>query len=109
MTPSEFAQLKKLLTLTISDNDAEALGAMRAANRVLMRGGFTWAMLLDRQVPIINEVEAAWRDPIELKMENAIVTCAMGDVAKVSSIYEQWKREGYVTELQRKFIEGVVR
>lgn len=57
MTVTEFRQLKKLMMLSTSDNDAEALASLRKATALLLTHGHTWEQCLDRVVKVINEVE----------------------------------------------------
>lgn len=49
MTPDDLERLIKVLGLTTSDQDGEALSAIRRANEILKRGGTTWAQLLGAQ------------------------------------------------------------
>ena len=46
MTEQERSKLKKLMALTTSENDGEALNALRAANRILARNDLSWEDLL---------------------------------------------------------------
>lgn len=57
MNLKDFSKLKRLMAMTGSDSDAEALGAIRAANRVLFANGLTWEMVFKRTVSVVSEVE----------------------------------------------------
>jgi len=46
MNQRDKSRLVKVLTLTQSDNDGEALNAIRAANFLLKKNSLTWEMLL---------------------------------------------------------------
>ncbi len=46
ITEKDFLLFGKLMALTTSDNDGEALAALRKANAILKRGGLTWQALL---------------------------------------------------------------
>ena len=59
MTLKDFNQLKKLMGLTTSDNDAEALGALRKANQILAVNGYTWESAFRRLVRVESPIEAA--------------------------------------------------
>lgn len=52
MTLDDFHRLKKLMALTISDFDPEALLALRAANAILIKYELTWERVLSRSVKI---------------------------------------------------------
>lgn len=43
-------KIQKLLALTTSDNDHEALNAIRAANKIVNLGGKTWEEVFDHRV-----------------------------------------------------------
>lgn len=55
----ELTLLLKLLGMTGSDNDAEALGFIRKANEHLARMGWTWDTLLRGKVTVLADPFAA--------------------------------------------------
>jgi hypothetical protein len=57
MKLTDFKLLKKLMTMTTSSADQEALTALRRANEILARSATTWDRVLDRVVSL--EVESA--------------------------------------------------
>ena len=59
MKLSDFNRLRKLMAMTFSDNDTEALTSVRAANRLLKDNGLTWQRVFDRTVRVENSVEEA--------------------------------------------------
>lgn len=59
MNLKTFDTLKKMMALTFSDNDPEALASIRAANRLLAKEALDWERVLSRTVSVINEVEEA--------------------------------------------------
>jgi hypothetical protein len=71
MKLADFGRLKKFMALAESDNDPEALAALRAANALIRREGLTWQRVLDRSVKVIEEVEAAPEDYSEPKQERS--------------------------------------
>lgn len=56
MTLTDFRQLSKLMGLTISENDAEALSAIRKANAILKRYNYTWADAFAKLVKVDSGV-----------------------------------------------------
>ncbi len=58
MRAADFARLKKMMALTASDNDHEALAALRAANAIIRSSGHTWPEVLERVVTVVPEFEA---------------------------------------------------
>lgn len=56
LTHEEYATFIKFMMRTTSENDAEALVALRKANAVLNRQGVTWEQLCKRLVTVINEL-----------------------------------------------------
>lgn len=124
MNATEFRQLKKLMTLSVSDNDAEALASLRAAMKILARSGYTWEMALDRVIKVVDgfddaeEVttqeavpqEATIRDrspdsDMEAKFELALdeATGSFRDV--LLSIHAQWETSGRLSPRQRQVVE----
>lgn len=59
MKLSDFNRLRKLMAMTFSDNDTEALTSVRAANKLLKDNGLTWQRVFDRTVRVENSVEEA--------------------------------------------------
>lgn len=47
--------LKKLLMMTTSDNDGEALTALRKANSVLTAAGWDWNKLIDGRITVVED------------------------------------------------------
>lgn len=62
MKLADFNRLKKFMALTDSDVDAEAMGALKAANNLLRKESLTWERVLSRSVKIISEAEEAPED-----------------------------------------------
>ena len=104
MTVTEFRQLKKLLTLATSDNDAEALACWRKATQMVARHGFTWEMVMDRLVRVVQEVEA---DPEAAESEDSArlfdmaLSGASGDFrSTILSIRDQLRTKGWLSDRQ---------
>lgn len=110
---ADFQRLKKLMARTTSDNDAEALSSIRAANRLLdAAGSITWDRVLDRSVRVIQAFEP---DPEQAPSEipksaqiTALFDDALADDAKHSdsfkefleSLHEQFERKGDLSPRQ---------
>ena len=54
ITLAELSQLKKFMMLTFSDNDPEALAALRKANGLLKKYQLTWDEVLSRSVQAVS-------------------------------------------------------
>lgn len=59
MKVADFVQLRKLMMMTTSASDNEALTAIRKANEVVRRSGVTWEDVFARLVTVEPGVEAA--------------------------------------------------
>lgn len=55
--------LIKLLSLTASDNDAEALSAIRKATALLIASGWTWERLIHGKITVIADPFASLATP----------------------------------------------
>lgn len=55
LTVSQYNTFKKFMQLTTSENDAEALVALRKANDVLAKQGVTWQQVLDKLVTLATD------------------------------------------------------
>jgi hypothetical protein len=62
MNLGDFNKLKKLMMLTTSENDVEALAALRKANSLLKAASVTWDRVFARTVTVVNEFEAGIDD-----------------------------------------------
>lgn len=107
--------LEKLLGMTTSVNDNEALVAMRKANQLLKDNRITWSEILRKQVTVAvntytdNGPAAAPTDIVaatNAKVQNALDFLRGRDVGKmndfVSSLDKQWAEKGYLSPAQRK-------
>jgi hypothetical protein len=109
MTLKDFAILKKLMTLSTSDNDHEALASLRQATAILARSGHTWESCLNRTISVINEVESApeladddLASAFDLALRNA-----KGEFRGVlESIREQYNARGFISDRQRAVVMG---
>lgn len=111
----ELAQLKKLMAMTTSTNDNEALAFMRKANAILLKYGLTWTGVLSRTVSAIDtgpepsQDERTLHEEIQMAFDE-IRGNTHGDFASfVESIEKQFKDKGYLSPAQRKPLYDAVR
>jgi hypothetical protein len=112
MKMATFNKLKKMLSLTVTENDHEALAAIRAANRIIVEEGITWERVLNRTINVIAEVET---DPEQQRPatngEAPAVRREIDDLLDkaedrkpdnefVASLREQWDRKRWLSERQ---------
>jgi hypothetical protein len=106
----DLALLKKLLGLTQSTNDAEALAAMRKANELLKKGNLNWEMVLQRTVvvqvgsdmgdPVVGSTEVSLNDKIQHAFDY-LRGVNLGDFrAFVDSLETYFKENKYLTPNQ---------
>jgi len=119
MKLKDFNQLKKIMALTLSKNDAEALASLRAANKIIEKSGVTWERFFERAVRIDIEQDpdrplssAAQQktggnvDPNAQRINNAFKTIEDNDTRIyesdfIQSILEQWTSRNYLSERQQ--------
>lgn len=63
--------LIKLLSLTASDNDAEALVALRKATALLVASGWTWERLIHGKITVVADPFASLATPPTTARNNA--------------------------------------
>ena len=107
MNLKDFGQLKKLMTLSTSDNDHEALACLRQATSLLARNGYTWEMCLSRAIQVVQEVEPApgtGDDDLDAAFDLALRS-ARGDFrGTLESIREQYSARGFISPRQREVV-----
>ena len=125
MPVKDFRQLEKLMMMTTSDVDAEALTALRMANAVLKRHGYTWSGAFRRLVKVEDPLQgyedvSAASAPAAQPCRDETITQARArhirhalEVAEnsdprgqradfVASLREQFDRRGQLTDPQRE-------
>jgi len=116
MKLADFARFKKFMELTMSDNEGEALSALRMANKLIKSEGLTWTRVLDRSIQIVPQFEdknesehGVTEDELEAMFE-AVLDESNGSFRDVvQSIYSQWKERGFITPRQREVIVAAFR
>lgn len=115
MTLKDFEQLKKFMALTASDNDGEALNAIRAANAVLVRNGLLWRNVFERTVTVVSPVGAVLgADGASDGLDEATFERALDNANgtfrdTVFSIYEQWSAGKALSDRQVTVVEAAAR
>lgn len=122
MDLKSYTQLRKLMMLTHSDNDTEALAALRKANALLREHSYDWNSAFDRLVKVESPIEAAHDpggsgkppdtrprtvDPETLRIENAFTAIdemefSPGFEDFLGSLKNQWDRVGRLTAAQKE-------
>lgn len=105
-----FSTLKRLMQQTTSDNDAEALTALRMANTILRTEGIDWDRVFARTVQVINEFEPAPADADpdeERKVTSARIDAAFQSIEQtgrcndfITSLLDQWTKRRFLSERQ---------
>lgn len=107
MKLADFQRLKKLMGLTFSEADGEALNALRAANRLLVAERLTWERVLDRTVQVGADVEPAETAPtdglsaeVDAAFETVLDTAGGSFRTFVLDLHEQWTRHHHLSPNQ---------
>lgn len=110
MKLADYKRLTKLMMLTTSDNDNEALSALRSANAILRADSIDWNRVFARTVQVINEFEPAPADadPGEARrhqaseIEKAFATLERCDKFNdfITSLQDQWIKRRSLSEHQ---------
>jgi len=105
MTVDEFKKLKKLMQLTQSDNDNEALAALRKANAIIKSTSADWERILSRTIVVVDEVEEAPPPPrpgaMSVEIDDAFEICLAGTQSEfIDSLYDQWHATRFLSPRQ---------
>lgn len=105
-------KLVKLLNLSMSDNDSEALSALRMANKIVRPINGLYGALIgisadDVKESIREENNTAHHQVME-KMFNALRNADLPHKTRefVESVYKQWQRNGRISSKQEFAIIG---
>lgn len=102
-----YGQLRKLMMLTFSDSDAEALSALRKANAVLKAHGYDWDSAFNRLVKVEEPVVAAAPEQSEAErireaFDDVEASDPRGSFADfIASLKEQWEANGRLSQNQK--------
>lgn len=135
MNLKDYAMFRKLLQMTLSSNDGEALTAIRKANGLLLADNKNWEELLDNKVSVSTEAsftQEKWKstkpeehfeepedDPeehtiehIEHMFQTLIGHEVVGGIRPgsfrdmVEDIYYRWQQTNHLTKKQFKVIKN---
>ena len=117
MSVKEFGHLKKFMMMTTSDNEQEALTALRMANNILKKHNVNWDAVFARLVKVGNQIESA--DDVEAKvmsgqrssrvriteaLEIAMTNATGSFYSFLHSLSEQFENTGRLTQAQEDAI-----
>lgn len=113
MKLSEFNRLKKMMMMTTSPNDSEALVALRIANKVIAEQGYTWNDVFARLVKVEEPMESMAaventprensRDDKNQRIKDAFSFLESRGVTSsfLKSIEEQFEDKGWLSQAQQ--------
>jgi hypothetical protein len=117
MKISDYRKLCKCMQQTFSDNDHEALAAIRAANGILKANGdLTWDRVFARTINVINEVE---EDPERAaarprnSADSDLIAAAEAqanrdwDIDFIISVQDQFRTRHFLTDKQRDVLRRI--
>lgn len=108
MSLSAFNKLKKTMMMTTSENDAEALVALRIANKVIAEQGYTWDDVFHRLVKVEDSIEAMEVEkPMKDQIEEAFERISRNSKAYnsfIRSLHEQFTESGSLSIKQREIL-----
>jgi hypothetical protein len=106
--PLDRQKLVKVLQLSLSDNDAEALGAIRAANRMLRDAGVGWTGLISG-ARIRSDGPAPWVRPAPtMSIDEALEYLVANDSDEWLPLRREWERRRQMSPFdQRRMMDRV--
>jgi hypothetical protein len=110
MQPKHFERFVKLMGMTGSQSDGEAINALRMATAILIRENITWEEFLTKGIKIQHESWSGSKPVRKAAVSNEqaapifqflLSTLRDGSFRNtIISIYLQWKDKGWVSERQ---------
>ena len=114
-------RLVKILNLTSSENDHEALVAIRHANKLLLKESLTWGKLLQRDATKYefkasyeeatddeDEEDEDYEENVTNIFESILKsTQSKNTMSFVESVYGQYKKKGYLSPKQTQAIQDI--
>lgn len=117
MKLTDFQRLQKFMQLTASENDAEALAAIRQANALLIRCGVNWERFFKRTVTL--EIENATEDggasvsedeELDIAFQKALDKVPSGNFRGVLlDIQAQWQERRFLSKRQKEVVFNAAR
>jgi hypothetical protein len=106
ITAAQFAQLKKVMALTTSTNDGEALAALRRANAVLAAARLTWPEVLGKTVSVEAGYEYVGGDGSGFR---AAARSGAAYAHELMDVALALDADGKLTDGQREFVSDLQR
>ncbi len=112
MILEKFEKFIKIMKLTQSDQDGEALNALRMANTILVEANVSWEELLRAKVAVTSSVAAQAvpqtgkhytnKEEIEEMLKGVLSGMATGSsfYSFIKSLDDWWTEKGWLTEKQ---------
>lgn len=102
-------KLTKLLNMTTSDSDGEALNAIRIANTLVKKNGLSWDVLLLQdapppQRPVDNDGPTIQEMLDEIR---AAVDADSFDFTFLNSVEKQYKKRGKLSDNQIRALQNI--
>lgn len=122
MKLATFNRLAKMMALTFSESDGEALNAIRAANKILIEGELTWDNVFKRLVTVEMDLyEADMQDSqpppaphkttqekdgrIEEALDLVLATTQEGSFRDmIQSYHTQWEAKSFLSAKQKEVL-----
>jgi hypothetical protein len=107
MDAADFSRLRKLLALTTSDADGEALSAIRMANAILTRTKVHWFDVMDAAERVTEEQQPApprksrVAEEIDEAFDLVLATSQGAFREFILDLLEQWQDAGSLSPKQR--------
>ena len=115
-----FRMLQKTMdmTLTVFENEHEAVAALRAATRILKEEGLTWTKVLSKTVTVIDEFEAdPARDRHPVRPQERDVESLLAEAERkarsrdtmdfIASLRGHFEARGRLTDRQREALQEI--
>ncbi len=112
MVIEKFEKFIKIMKLTQSDQDGEALNALRMANTILVEANVSWEELLRAKVAVTSSVAAQSvpqggkrytnKEEIETMLSGVLSSMLAGSSFHtfIKSLEDWWNEKGWLTEKQ---------
>lgn len=108
----DLAKLAKLMELSASPIDGEALNSIRIANKMLLENNISWSQFVAEKTLIIQEVQQIIAKPskpdvdVEKMLSECIVnvTSSTG-LAFIRSLNDFYKTKGFLTPKQKEALK----
>lgn len=107
----DIAKLAKLMELSASPIDGEALNAIRMANKMLLEHNISWSQFISEKTLIIQEVQQiVTKTKPDVDVEKMLTECIINiysptGLAFVRSLNDFYKTKGFLTPKQKEALK----